>query len=117
MSRSQFDLRDGVSNMQRPRISRISIGFGLAILSLLVAGTASYRALVRFDESSQWVVHTLTVVADLQNAAADLSAAEKYQRAYLLTGDEGYTRSSAAAAQHLNAQLAEVQNLVADNPD
>jgi signal transduction histidine kinase/DNA-binding response OmpR family regulator len=102
--------------MQPPRISGISIGFGLAILSLLVAGAASYRALVRFDESSQWVVHTLTVVADLQNAAADLSAAEKYQRAYLLTGDEGYTRASAAAARDLNARLAEVQNLVADNP-
>jgi len=62
------------------------------------------------------VVHTLTVEADLQNAAADLSAAEKHQRAYLLTGNRSYLTSSTAAAELLKTRLAEVKELVADNP-
>jgi CHASE3 domain sensor protein len=102
--------------MRRQRTSGTTVGFSLAIVCLIVAGAASYRALVRFDESSQLVVHTLTAEADLQNAAADLSAAEKHQRPYLLTGNRSYLTSSTAAAELLKTRLAEVKELVADNP-
>jgi PAS domain S-box-containing protein len=91
-------------------------GFGLAVLFVAAACAFSYRELARFEASGERVLHTQTVLAEIEELAAALGEAEAEQRGYLLTGAAGHRDTFRAAADGAADRLAALRALTADNP-
>ena len=102
-----------------PVLSRTSIeikvtsGFALAILLLLVGGGVTYRASVESARSAQWVAATQEVRALLTRLYADIVDAESAARAHVLRGSpkhrDTFFRAAAAARRTvavLNGRIA-----------
>lgn len=47
-------------------INKVTLGFGLTLLILIVISVISYRSSIRHDESSRLVTHTYKVIAELE---------------------------------------------------
>ncbi len=95
---------------------RVQLAFAVAILTLLAAGTISYRGLVVSGESDGWVRHTHEVLENLQNLLAAMQSVESSFRGMVVTGNESYLktyRSNMASAEQYELK---VGNLTADNP-
>jgi signal transduction histidine kinase/DNA-binding response OmpR family regulator/CHASE3 domain sensor protein len=94
----------------------LQIGFGLSLLLLIVSSVASYVSIQNLLQSSNWVDHTNSVLANLEEMMSTMKDAETGQRGYLLTGEsaflEPYNGSYERALQAAN----NMRNLTADNP-
>ena len=93
-----------------------TFGFALAIVALLVSGWLSYRNLLRISRNEKLVVHTHEVLDGLRDVMASLATAESNQRSYLLTGATVYVAPYRTAADSIQNHLAQLQQLVRDNP-
>jgi CHASE3 domain sensor protein len=105
--------------MKRFAVGSLSnIGFGSAILVLLVVGiitTTNLRALIQSNEQVQ---HTLVVLGRLEETLALLTNAESSQRGYVITGNENYLGPYIAALAPENGashHLQELRQLTSDN--
>ena len=82
---------------------KVQLGFGSAILALLIVGAASYRGLAVSTASTRWVRHTHDVLEILQDLQFALESIESSSRGFVLTGNENfletYNRSRSRAAQ------------------
>ena len=82
---------------------KVQLGFGSAILALLIVGAASYRGLAVSTASTRWVRHTHDVLETLQDLQFALESIESSSRGFVLTGNENfletYNRSRSRAAQ------------------
>lgn len=58
------------------------------VLTLLVAGGMSYRAISLSNESDRWVRHTHEVIETLQNLLSVMRSLESSNRGFALTGKE-----------------------------
>src|ERR1051326_2237088 len=101
--------------MNRSRKLAVGLSFLLGLLILLGAGAASYRALLRFGDSSALVVHTQATLAQLRGTAADLGEAESQQRGYLLTGDASRLPRLRAASESLQGRIRQIAALTSDD--
>jgi PAS domain S-box-containing protein len=90
--------------------------FGSAILTLLVVGAISYRAMVVSNDSERWVQHTLEVLANLQDLLSDMENIESNSRGFALTGEEWRLVSYRANVKSLEQHEAAVHSLTVDNP-
>jgi len=90
--------------------------FGSAILTLLVVGAISYRAMVVSNDSERWVQHTLEVLANLQDLLSDMESIESNSRGFALTGEEWRLVSYRANMKSLEQHEAAVHSLTVDNP-
>ena len=72
---------------------KIQVAFGSAILTLLIVGAISYRAMVVSYESAKWVRHTHEVLDTLKDLLVGMSSTEAAIRGFALTGDENYLTS------------------------
>src|SRR5271154_387492 len=98
-----------------PLNRRVQIGFGAAILTLLVVGALFYRSMIESGESDQWVRHTHEVLENLQDLRSAMDKVESSDRGFVLTGQESYVDSY--RANQLIAQQAEatIGSLTVDN--
>ncbi len=92
------------------------IGFGLAILALLVGGWLSYDNLERIRRNDRLVIHTHEVLDELRDALSTLASAESSQRSYLITGEESYLQPYHASSDLVQGELDRVRSLTVDNP-
>ena len=92
------------------------IGFGLAILALLVGGWLSYDNLERIRRNDRLVIHTHEVLDELRDTLSTLASAEASQRSYLITGDKSYLQPYHASADLVLGELDRIRSLTADNP-
>jgi PAS domain S-box-containing protein len=100
-----------------PRLNRkVQLAFGSAILALLMVGAISYRGMVMFSESGQWVRHTDEVLASLQDLALSMKGIEAGAREFALTGNESYLADFRANELKARQNEAIISNLTADNP-
>jgi PAS domain S-box-containing protein len=95
---------------------RVQLAFAAAILTMLAAGTISYRALVMSGELDQWVGHTHEVLENLEKLMLAMQDVESSFRGMVVTGNESYLE-----AYHANIASAEqydltVRRLTVDNP-
>jgi PAS domain S-box-containing protein len=100
-----------------PRLNRkVQLAFGSAILALLMVGALSYRGMVMFSESGQWVRHTDEVLASLQDLVLSMKGIEASARGFSLTGKESYLANFRASELKARQDEAIIGNLTADNP-
>ena len=91
----------------------VQIGFGSAIVTLLVVGAISYRAMVVSSESEQWVRHTHEVIGNLRELRLAMETVEANCRGFLLTGNESYFDTCMASRQ----DVAQYEALVREPDD
>ncbi|MGA9474116.1 MAG: PAS domain S-box protein, partial [Terriglobales bacterium] len=94
---------------------RVQIGFGSAIVTLLVVGAISYRAMVVSSESDKWVRHTHEVIGNLRELRLAMETVEANCRGFLLTGNDSYFESCLASRQEVARYDTAVRNLTVDN--
>ena len=86
------------------------------VVALLIFNAAtSYRNTLKLVENQHWVSHTHRVLTELEATLSTLKDAETGQRGYLLTGEERYLEPYHSAIARINQQVAELQQLTADN--
>jgi len=95
---------------------KIKLAFACAILTLLVVGAICYRAVGVSSESDRWVVHTNSVLTNLQDLLAAMLTIESSTRGYVLTGDKSYLDTHRAGVSRTKEEQGIIRNLTADNP-
>jgi PAS domain S-box-containing protein len=93
------------------------IGFGSAIVTLLILGTVSYRDMAEFGKSDRWAGHTHEVLESLLGLLSATESIESSYRGFALSGMESYLQSYRARVQSGRQYEAAVRNLTLDNPD
>src|SRR5581483_1708004 len=93
------------------------IGFGLTLAVLLVGGVLGYANLRRLAENEQKVAHTHEVIEEMESLLSTLKDAETGQRGYLLINDDKYLQPYEDALKRVDALVARVKDLTADNAD
>jgi len=73
-----------------PQDRKVQVGFGSAIVTLLVVGALSYRSIVVSSESDLWVRHTQEVLDQLQDLRVAMETVETSVRGYVVTGNDSY---------------------------
>jgi len=116
---------DSASGSSTSQISRVTtrqtvgkaarIGFGLAILVLVISGWLSYDNIQRIDRNDGLVIHTHEVLDGIRDTLQALAQAESSQRSYLITGDPTYIRPYEAAADSVHGFVQRIKVLTVDN--
>jgi PAS domain S-box-containing protein len=96
---------------------KMQLAFGSALLTLLVVGAISYRAMVVSSESARWVRHTHEVLENLQNLRFEMESIESIYRGFVLTGKESFLDSYQASILSANRNVAAIRDLTFDNPE
>jgi diguanylate cyclase (GGDEF)-like protein/PAS domain S-box-containing protein len=96
--------------------SKVQLVFGAAILTLLLAGAMSYRAIAVSSESDLWVRHTHVILQDLQNLLVAMETIQSSSRAFVLTGSESSLATYQASKSRIEEEEAALENWTADNP-
>ncbi|MEG4214206.1 CHASE3 domain-containing protein [Microcoleus sp. Pol14C6] len=101
--------------MKQSLTPQITAGIGMVVALLIFNAATSYRNTLKLVENERWVSHTHQVLTELEATLSTLKDAETGQRGYLLTGEERYLEPYYSAIARINQQLAELQQLTADN--
>lgn len=94
----------------------LAVAIGLLVVALMVDAGATLYNVRQIATNVEWVSHTHEVLAKLEAALSSLKDAETGQRGYLLSGDPAYLDPYRAAVSRFPGQLAELQQLILDNP-
>lgn len=94
---------------------QVMLGFGLAVLVLIVVALVSYLTIERFVSTSRKAVREAEIVVPLQRVLALAYEAETAQRGYLFTGEQAYRTQRDKAMQDTRDALAELRALSADD--
>jgi len=95
---------------------KAQLAFGLAILTLLLIGTASYRWMGVSDESTQWVWHTHEVLSNIQDLLLSMQSVDSSSREFVLTGKESALEPYRASVQSVEEDREAIRRLTLDNP-
>lgn len=96
--------------------TKITIGFGLALVLLLVISVVAHRNTRRLIETNRWVTHSEEVLTTLEAALSQIKDAETGQRGYVITGEERYLEPYHAAVGVVDQTLQKLRQLTVDNP-
>ena len=99
-----------------PRRAQLAIGFGLALMVLVVMVAVSFRQSRQAEEAARDVAHTHEVISKCELMLVNVEAAETAQRAYVITGLSSYAVESRAAFPRIQAGLDELERLVRASP-
>ena len=93
--------------------------FGLVaiVFFFIASGFVSYWNTNILSRNSALVSHTHEVIANIDDLLSLTKDAETGQRGFIITGDEHYLEPYNAALDHIDARLASLQDLTADNPN
>jgi PAS domain S-box-containing protein len=95
---------------------KVQIAFGSAMVTLLIVGGISYRAMMLSYESAQWVRHTHEVLDTLKDMLVGMSSIESAIRGFALTGNEDYLISYRANLLNIAEAQTAIRTLTQDNP-
>ncbi len=95
---------------------KLAVGFALVFLLLLAVGLVAYRGVDILTQTSYQVTRTHAAVSHVEALLSYMKDAETAQRGYLLTGDESYLEPFRSAAANVPRTLAELRQLIRDNP-
>lgn len=97
-------------------ISKVQLAFGSAILTFVVLGAISFRAVSLSGESDGWVRHTHETLEALQGLLIAMEDIEASYRGFALTGNGSYLESYAANVATARRDQVAIGNLTRDNP-
>ena len=92
-------------------------GFAAALGMMALIAAASYRGARGFAENSRWVTHTHLVIETLGDLIKTAHQEQTHTRGYVITGDDKYRGLFRSASAVMKADLAELRNLISDNPE
>lgn len=95
---------------------QLAVGFGLASALLLAFGWLLYENWQELHTSNEWVNHTHTVIARLNDVLFRVQRLESDQRGYIIVGNTSFIAHFSESEKTLNRQVEELQELVKDNP-
>jgi PAS domain S-box-containing protein len=96
-------------------IRKIRLAFGAAVLILIIVGAICYHSIAVSSASDQWVDHTHSVIANLQDMLAAMLTVESTCRGYVLTGDESFLAEYHAGVLRTQTELSTLRQLTSDN--
>lgn len=96
---------------------RVSAGFAIAALVILLIGLVGFYSTHRLIENDRRVTHTHMVRRDLAELLSELKDAETGQRGYVITGVESYLAPYNSALEQIKLTVDRLRGLIADNPD
>jgi PAS domain S-box-containing protein len=94
----------------------VRAGFAIALTLLGTIGIVSYLSVVRLNENLRMVAHSHQVMSVIDEMVANATAAESAHRAYIISGDEQYSKRFEAIASGTRVLATRLKGLVADNP-
>ena len=95
---------------------KIGSGFALALLMLLMVGTAAYRSTTRLVDTADRVAETQRVLGKLDELLSYVKDAETGNRGFIITGEERYLEPFNTAAARIDKSYRDVIELTRDNP-
>jgi methyl-accepting chemotaxis protein len=95
---------------------KITLGFGLALVILIVVGGLSYFSVTSLIATNRAVVHTGAVLANLGTLLSLQKDAETGQRGFIITGKLEYLDPYSSAVEGLEPAIKDLRALTADNP-
>ena len=93
------------------------VGFGIAILAIILISLFTYQAAVTRTEAANAVSHTIAVREQLQKVVSTLKDAETGQRGFLITNAEVYLAPYTQARAAMTAEFDKLRGLIDDNPE
>lgn len=96
---------------------KIALGFGAALLALVVISWVSYRETIGLVESIRLATHSRDVVDRLEDVFSLMKDAETGTRSFTLTAERRYLEPFQAAMVVIPRRLDELQQLEASGPD
>ncbi|HEV8443466.1 MAG TPA: PAS domain S-box protein [Steroidobacteraceae bacterium] len=96
---------------------KVRLGFAVAIAFLGTIGIVSYLSVVRFDENSQLVTRSHSVMSNIDALVSTTFESESAQRAYIISGEEPFAADYTRAIGRVNGLLQELRDAVHDSPD
>jgi diguanylate cyclase (GGDEF)-like protein/PAS domain S-box-containing protein len=94
---------------------KVRLAFGAVILTLLLAGAMSYRAIAVSSESDLWVRHTHVILQSLQNLLVAMDNIQADSRAFVESGSESELAAYQASKSRIEEEESALHNLTADN--
>lgn len=91
-------------------------GFGLVVAIVLLITGLSLHTSARWRELNERITHTHEVREELARTTAAVSAAETFQRLYIISGGNDTLQAYQTARDKVLPQLQRVDILIADNP-
>jgi signal transduction histidine kinase/CheY-like chemotaxis protein/CHASE3 domain sensor protein len=92
-------------------------GFVVAVLAVLLIAYFTDQALEARQNAAQSVTHTMQVLERAQQLLTTLGDAETGQRGFVLTNEDRYLEPYNRAREALQAQMRDLRDLTADNPE
>jgi signal transduction histidine kinase/CHASE3 domain sensor protein len=90
--------------------------FGIVLTILIVLSSAAYRTTSLNQEATGAVIHAFQVIGTANALLANLVDMETGYRGYLLAGDDAFLEPYWRGSPELDAEIAQLQALTADNP-
>lgn len=91
-------------------------GFAAALIILLSIGGIAYFTLNRLSESNRMAIHTSRINLALKSLLSAVQDVETGQRGFLITGSEAYLEPYHTSITQIDAECAELRDLMIDNP-
>jgi len=95
---------------------KILLGYGLAMLLMVITGFAGYRGTQLLLEANRWVRHTFVVIGTADAIHIDLLLLENSNRGYVATGDAKFLEPMDGLRTHLAQNRRLLRTLTIDNP-
>ncbi|GAA3868244.1 hypothetical protein GCM10022243_37400 [Saccharothrix violaceirubra] len=94
----------------------LAVGYLLALVGLLVVGVSAYLRIGTLLNDRVPVEHTYNVLNTISQLRIDVQNVERGQRGYLITGEDKFLVPYETALGNIDATVAELRVLTADNP-
>ncbi|OLF18495.1 hypothetical protein BU204_05950 [Actinophytocola xanthii] len=95
----------------------LALGYTFAIGGLLIVGLSSYLRIEELLEDRQPVDRTYDVLAEISQLRLTVLEAERSQRGFLFSGDEGQFSAYRLAVDTVDRTVASLADLTSENPD
>ncbi|QDU87263.1 Autoinducer 2 sensor kinase/phosphatase LuxQ [Pirellulimonas nuda] len=92
------------------------LAVSIVVVLLLVSGLLTLQGAMRLRANRESVVHTYEVLAQIDRVSTTLVDAETAQRGFLITGDESHLEPYSQSLGAIDATVADLTRLTADNP-
>ncbi len=95
---------------------KIGAGYLLAVVLLVVIGTASFSSIDKLRENIAWVNHTHEVLQQLEMMQRHMIDIETGARGFVITGDEQYLTPYHSGIDKVGGDIRALRTLTSDNP-
>jgi len=105
------DQRTAISSLQ----TKLVIGFGFALVSVVIVGALQYRTVRRLNEDYRWISRNQEFLRELTSVRNILNRTDASVQSFVLTGESNYPAPESTRAS-LKRHMQALQTLSSDNP-